>query len=88
MLLLCFMQDFDTSTPCFGILKHNNACGFATRDNLLEAYKAALAADPISAFGGILIQIKKLTYLLHKKLINSFVKSLLLLHLMIQHCHF
>ena len=45
------MQDFDTSTPCFGILKHNNACGFATRDNLLEAYKAALAADPISAFG-------------------------------------
>ena len=49
------MQDFDTSTPCFGILKHNNACGFATRDNLLEAYKAALAADPISAFGGILI---------------------------------
>ena len=49
------MQDFDTITPCFGILKHNNACGFATRDNLLEAYKAALAADPISAFGGILI---------------------------------
>ena len=49
------MQDFDTIIPCFGILKHNNACGFATRDNLLEAYKAALAADPISAFGGILI---------------------------------
>ena len=49
------MQDFDTTIPCFGILKHNNACGFATRDNLIEAYKAALAADPISAFGGILI---------------------------------
>ena len=49
------MQDFDTIIPCFGILKHNNACGFATRDNLIEAYKAALAADPISAFGGILI---------------------------------
>ncbi|MGC6469829.1 MAG: bifunctional phosphoribosylaminoimidazolecarboxamide formyltransferase/IMP cyclohydrolase [Flavobacteriales bacterium] len=39
----------------FAILKHNNACGIASRKLLSEAYKAALAGDPISAFGGILI---------------------------------
>ncbi|MGB2457853.1 MAG: bifunctional phosphoribosylaminoimidazolecarboxamide formyltransferase/IMP cyclohydrolase PurH, partial [Flavobacteriales bacterium] len=39
----------------FAILKHNNACGIASRDNLKDAYKAALAGDPISAFGGILV---------------------------------
>jgi phosphoribosylaminoimidazolecarboxamide formyltransferase/IMP cyclohydrolase len=41
--------------PTFAILKHNNACGVASRDTILEAYIDALAGDPISAFGGILI---------------------------------
>ncbi len=41
--------------PTFAILKHNNACGIASRTNLTDAWKAALAADPVSAFGGILI---------------------------------
>ncbi len=49
------MSEFSTAKPTFAILKHNNACGLATRDNLLDAYKDALAADPVSAFGGILI---------------------------------
>ena len=39
----------------FAILKHNNACGVASRDNLTEAWTAALAGDPVSAFGGVLI---------------------------------
>jgi phosphoribosylaminoimidazolecarboxamide formyltransferase/IMP cyclohydrolase len=39
----------------FAVLKHNNACGLATRDNLLDAWKDALAGDPTSAFGGVLI---------------------------------
>ncbi len=39
----------------FAILKHTNSCGIATRDTVYEAYRAALAGDPISAFGGILI---------------------------------
>jgi phosphoribosylaminoimidazolecarboxamide formyltransferase/IMP cyclohydrolase len=39
----------------FAILKHNNACGLATRPTLREAYLAALAGDPVSAFGGVLI---------------------------------
>jgi phosphoribosylaminoimidazolecarboxamide formyltransferase / IMP cyclohydrolase len=37
------------------ILKHNNACGLAMRDNLMDAWKDALAADPQSAFGGVII---------------------------------
>ena len=41
--------------PTFAILKHNNACGLASRDTLVEAWKDALAGDPVSAFGGILI---------------------------------
>jgi phosphoribosylaminoimidazolecarboxamide formyltransferase/IMP cyclohydrolase len=39
----------------FAILKHNNACGIASRSNLADAWKAALAGDPTSAFGGVLI---------------------------------
>ncbi len=49
------MNDFKNSAPTFAILKHNNACGLATRPKLKEAYLAALAGDPVSAFGGILI---------------------------------
>ncbi len=41
--------------PTFAILKHNNACGVASRKTLLEAWEAALACDPVSAFGGVLI---------------------------------
>lgn len=43
------------SEPTFAILKHNNACGVATRATICEAYVAALACDPVSAFGGVLI---------------------------------
>lgn len=47
------INDFDDIT--FAILKHNNACGIASRPNLTDAWNAALEADPISAFGGVLI---------------------------------
>jgi len=50
-----YMSDFKNDNPTFAILKHNNACGMATRPTISEAYKAALAGDPVSAFGGILI---------------------------------
>lgn len=49
------IRDFKNAAPTFGILKHNNACGFASRATTKEAYEAALAADPVSAFGGILV---------------------------------
>jgi phosphoribosylaminoimidazolecarboxamide formyltransferase/IMP cyclohydrolase len=47
------IDEFDEIT--FAILKHNNACGLASRPTLLEAWKDALAGDPVSAFGGVLI---------------------------------
>lgn len=47
------IRDFDTTSVA--ILKHNNACGMASRPNLKDAWKDALAADPISAFGGVII---------------------------------
>lgn len=49
------MREFKDGEPAFAILKHTNACGVAVRPSLLEAWKDALAGDPVSAFGGILI---------------------------------
>ncbi|RIV36262.1 bifunctional phosphoribosylaminoimidazolecarboxamide formyltransferase/IMP cyclohydrolase PurH [Flagellimonas lutimaris] len=49
------MGEFKNDDPTFAILKHNNACGLATRSNIHQAYVDALAGDPVSAFGGILI---------------------------------
>ena len=49
------MGEFLEDGPTFAIMKHNNACGLSTRATIVEAYKAALAADPVSAFGGVLI---------------------------------
>jgi phosphoribosylaminoimidazolecarboxamide formyltransferase/IMP cyclohydrolase len=54
------IQEFKNDGPTFAILKHNNACGLATRDTLKQAYLDALAADPTSAFGGVLIANKTL----------------------------
>lgn len=47
------ISEFDE--PTFAVLKHNNACGLATRSTVLDAWKDALAGDPVSAFGGVLI---------------------------------
>jgi len=49
------MNEFRKDDPTFAILKHNNACGMATRSTIHQAYVDALAGDPVSAFGGILI---------------------------------
>ena len=49
------MTEFLNEPPTFAILKHNNACGLAQRTTLEQAYKDALAGDPVSAFGGVLI---------------------------------
>lgn len=54
------MSEFKNEDPTFAILKHNNACGVATRRSIQEAYQAALAGDPVSAFGGILISNTKI----------------------------
>jgi phosphoribosylaminoimidazolecarboxamide formyltransferase / IMP cyclohydrolase len=49
------MEEFKNDDATFAILKHNNACGLSTRSTIKQAYLDALAADPVSAFGGILI---------------------------------
>ena len=50
---IALIKDFDETT--FAILKHNNACGVASRPTLVDAWEAALEADPVSAYGGVLI---------------------------------
>ena len=50
---LSLIREFDG--PTFAILKHNNPCGIACRPTVKEAYLAALAGDPVSAFGGVLV---------------------------------
>ena len=49
------MNEFIGEAPTFAVLKHNNACGIAQRNSLHQAYVDALAGDPVSAFGGVLI---------------------------------
>ncbi len=49
------IAEFKENEPTFAILKHNNACGLATKNTMKEAYVAALACDPTSAFGGVLM---------------------------------
>ncbi|MGY8938599.1 MAG: bifunctional phosphoribosylaminoimidazolecarboxamide formyltransferase/IMP cyclohydrolase [Flavobacteriales bacterium] len=49
------IAEFKGEAPTFAILKHNNACGFSQRDTIQQAYVDALAGDPVSAFGGVLI---------------------------------
>lgn len=50
---LNLINEFDE--PTFAILKHNNACGLASREFIKDAWMAALAGDPVSAFGGVLV---------------------------------
>lgn len=44
----------DFTEPSFCVIKHNNACGMASRTNAFDAWRAALAGDPVAAFGGII----------------------------------
>lgn len=56
------IAEFKDDEPTFAILKHNNACGLASRPSVKQAYLDALAGDPISAFGGVLISNKGIDY--------------------------
>lgn len=52
------ISEFDDTTVA--ILKHNNACGIASRPAVVDAWKDALAGDPVSAFGGIIVSNEKI----------------------------
>ncbi|MCG2839575.1 bifunctional phosphoribosylaminoimidazolecarboxamide formyltransferase/IMP cyclohydrolase [Sandaracinobacter sp. RS1-74] len=51
---LNLISEFRDAAPTVAIIKHANPCGVATADDLAEAYRAAKACDPVSAFGGII----------------------------------
>jgi phosphoribosylaminoimidazolecarboxamide formyltransferase/IMP cyclohydrolase len=71
------MAEFPSTKPTFAILKHNNACGLASRNTLLQAWNDALAADPVSAFGGVLICNQKLDVATAQEINNLFFEVII-----------
>ena len=71
------MNEFDSQNVTFAILKHNNACGLSIRNSIKQAYLDALAADPISAFGGVLITNQKIRYEVAKEINKLFCEILI-----------
>ena len=67
--------DFDETA--LAILKHNNACGMACRPTVKESWDAALAADPISAFGGIVVTNKEVDEVAAKAISEIFFEVLI-----------
>jgi phosphoribosylaminoimidazolecarboxamide formyltransferase/IMP cyclohydrolase len=63
--------------PAVAIVKHGNACGFAIRDNLVDAYKEALKSDPISAYGGVVAINGKLDKSLAEEINKIFVEVII-----------
>lgn len=63
--------------PTFAILKHTNACGVATRPVLKDAWDAALACDPVSAFGGVLITNREVDAATAAEINNLFFEVLI-----------
>jgi len=62
----------DFEAPTIAIIKHANPCGVASADHLLDAYKAALRCDPVSAFGGIIAMNRPLTAEVATEIIKVF----------------
>lgn len=63
--------------PTFAILKHTNACGLASRPTVLQAWKDALACDPVSAFGGVLITNQEVDLVTAQEINNLFFEVLI-----------
>ena len=71
------MAEFPANQPTVAILKHNNACGLAVRNTLLAAWTDALAADPVSAFGGVLISNQVIDLVTANEMNNLFFEILI-----------
>ncbi|WP_165041203.1 bifunctional phosphoribosylaminoimidazolecarboxamide formyltransferase/IMP cyclohydrolase [Dysgonomonas sp. ZJ709] len=69
------ISEFDETTVA--ILKHNNACGIASRATVVEAWKDALAADPVSAFGGIIVTNRKIDKTAAEQINNIFFEIII-----------
>ncbi len=70
------VDEFKNDTA-FAILKHTNACGIATADNVKTAYKKAFAADTLSAFGGVLITNSKIDFAVAEEMNSLFFEVLI-----------
>ena len=64
-------------TPACVIVKHANPCGVAVGDTIEEAYAKALAADPVSAYGGVVVLTRPVSAALGAPLAEQFVEVLL-----------
>ncbi|OWP76959.1 bifunctional phosphoribosylaminoimidazolecarboxamide formyltransferase/IMP cyclohydrolase [Flavobacterium oreochromis] len=71
------ISEFKNDAPTFAILKHNNACGVATRPTMKEAYLDALSGDPTSAFGGVLIANNRIDLATAKEINNLFCEVII-----------
>ncbi len=69
------IADFEETT--FAVLKHNNACGVASRPTVAEAWRDALAGDPVSAFGGVLITNREVTVDAAQEINNIFFEVII-----------
>ncbi len=72
---VALMDEF--TEPTFAILKHTNACGIASRATVLQAWKDALACDPVSAFGGVLITNQEVDLATAQEINNLFFEVLI-----------
>lgn len=71
------IDEFATAAPTFAIIKHTNACGVATAATAKEAYDNALACDPVSAFGGVVITNTKVDLAVAEELNKLFMEILI-----------
>jgi phosphoribosylaminoimidazolecarboxamide formyltransferase/IMP cyclohydrolase len=72
---LALINDF--SEPSIAIIKHNNACGLASDDNLSIAWHKALAGDPVSAFGGVIVCNREIDYITASEINHLFFEIIL-----------
>nr|GFC92555.1 bifunctional purine biosynthesis protein PurH [Tanacetum cinerariifolium] len=71
------MREFAEGQPAVAILKHTNACGVAQAETLHTAYVNALACDPVSAFGGVIIVNKEVDLATAQELNKLFFEVLI-----------
>ena len=65
---------FDHTAPCVAIIKHANPCGIAIAGDIAAAYRAALACDPVSAFGGVVAANRTVSVEMAKALATVFTE--------------
>jgi phosphoribosylaminoimidazolecarboxamide formyltransferase/IMP cyclohydrolase len=71
----CLVSDFEV--PACAIVKHNNPCGAAIGTGATDAYERAFAADPLSAFGGVIALNRRVDRATAERLAEQFIEVLI-----------